>query len=491
LTAIGGLVTALVAVPLLATPAEAYTASGTIVHPLPAGNGSTDAEFNLKCPTMPLSQGVNGWVFDLPSSVATAGTVVGLLGSDSQNLHDIVTYVYKSDCTYSRVENGPGKDLYVTLQAGDKYLSVFTANGVNVRVDLVAPATPPSTPNDPLFTQNGESDLFLSGQWNMRKVNAPAAWNVATGSGITVADIDTGLDLGHPDFSCTGKIKVLPGSDLVNNDSTPDDDNGHGTHTAGIIGACTNNGVGVVGAAPDATIMPIKVLDSAGSGTAATMHDAIHMATDNGAHVINMSIGFGIQGLPYTGGLTGWIGLLPEIDEAVSYAVSHGVVVVASAGNESSSLCDYPALALHAVCVGASDPNDLNSWYGNFPVKDDDQSTFGPGLLAPGGMGNIFFCDASSTEILSTYARSVDAAEGDCDTLPGYASLQGTSMAAPMVSGIAALVYQKLGGTRSAANAQKVIQALTGSAKDLYTPGYDPMSGYGRVDALAAVNYWP
>jgi subtilisin family serine protease len=187
----------------------------------------------------------------------------------------------------------------------------------------------------------------------------------------------------------------------------------------------------------------------------------------------------------------GWIGLLPEIDEAVTYAVNHGVVVVASAGNESSSLCDYPALSYNAVCVGSSDPNDLNAWYGNFPVKDDDQDLVGPGLLAPGGMGNIFFCDASATEIISTYARSVDTAEGDCDGLNGYASLQGTSMAAPMVSGIAALVYEKLGGVRSAANAQKVIQALTNSAKDLYTPGYDPMSGYGRVDALAAVNYWP
>ncbi len=332
--------------------------------------------------------------------------------------------------------------------------------------------------------------LFFAGQWNMRKVNAPAAWNVATGSGITVADIDSGLDLGHPDFSCTGKVNVVSGSDFVNNDSTPQDDNGHGTHTAGIIGACTNNGVGVVGAAPDATIMPLKVLDANGSGNATWMHDAIHKATDQGAHVINMSIGFGIQGLPYTGGLVGWVGLLPQIDEAVNYAVSHGVVVVASAGNETSGLCDYPALALHAVCVGASDPLDLNSWYGNFPVKDDDQDLVGPGLLAPGGRG-IPDCGFSSSEILSTYDRTVDAAEGDCDGLAGYASIQGTSMAAPMVSGIAALVYEKLGGTRSTTNAQKVIEALTKSAVDLYTPGYDPMSGYGRVDALAAVNYWP
>jgi subtilisin family serine protease len=494
--AVGGLVAATVLVPF-ATSASAYTATGSIVHAAPIGNGTTDLEFALKCPAMPLTQGVNGYVFDLPSTVATAGTVVGLTGSDAQNLYDISAYVYKSDCTYSRVENGPAKDLYVTLAAGDKYLSVFTTNGANVSVTLTAPATPPagSGPNDPLYNQAGPDNLFTAGQWNMRKVRAEQAWQVATGSGITVADLDTGLDLGHPDFACTGKVTIVPGADPAGGTSSPDDDNGHGTHTAGIIGACTNNGVGVAGIAPDATLMPIKVLSAAGGGTADTLATAIRTATDQGAHVINMSLGFGIHDplvgltIPYTGTADGLAGLLAQITSAVSYATSHGVVVVAAAGNESASLCGYPAFAAKVVCVGSSDPRDLNSYFGNFPVKVDG-GALGAGLLAPGGTGTPF-CDLSSQEIISTYDRAVDAAAGDCDTLPGYSSLAGTSMATPLVSGAAALVYGKLGGVRSTANAAKVIEALTKGSVDLYTPGYDPMSGYGRLDALKAVTYWP
>jgi subtilisin family serine protease len=498
--AVGGFLTAVAAVPMLATPAHAYAASGTITHPLPAGNGSTDLEFSLTCPTAPSTQGVNGWVFALPASVQVAGTVVGLTGSDAQGLHDLVTYVYKDDCSYSRVVSDSGsKDLYVTLEAGDAYLSVFTANGVNTTVDLAAPATPPSTgyPNDPLYLQAGADDLFFSGQWNMRKVNAVPAWSTATGSGIKVAVLDTGLDLGHPDFDCTNKVELLPNGDSdpdPDSSTVPEDDDGHGTHTAGIIGACANNGVGVVGIAPDSTLMPIQILSA--TSTAATLATGIRTAADAGAHVINMSIGFAVHdpaaglAVPGSGTAASFIGSFAAIDDAITYAQSKGVVVVAAAGNESTAVCGYPAIALHVVCVGSSDPRDLNAWYGNFPVKDDDNDLFGAGLLAPGGTG-VLLCDSSATEIISTYDRSADAAEGDCDTLPGYASIQGTSMASPLVAGAAALVYQHLGGTRSAANAAKVVEAITASAKDLYTPGWDPMSGSGRLDALAAVNYWP
>jgi serine protease len=476
----------------------AYAATGTITAPAPAGNGTTDLEFSLTCPTAPASQGANGWVFTLPPSAAVAGNVVGLVGHDAQGLHDLSAYVYKSDCTYSRVESGAGADLYVTLQAGDTYLSVFTANGANVTVDLVTPATPPSGsgPNDPLFNQNGAGDLFLAGQWNMRKVHAPEAWAEATGSGIKVAVLDTGLDLGHPDFNCPGKVTVVPGADPDNDSSTsPEDDEGHGTHVAGIIGACANNGIGVVGAAPGSTLMPIQVLSATADAT--TLETAIDTAVAQGAHVINMSLSFNVavpvagNSVPGSGSALGFIGSLPGIRRAIEDAVAAGVVVVAAAGNESTPLCGYPALEWNVVCVGASDPRDLNSWYGNFPVKDDDSDLTGPAVLAPGGTGALVLCDYSASEILSTYDRDADAAEGDCDTLPGYAAIQGTSMAAPLVSGIAALVYEDLGGTRSPANAAKVVEALTESAVDLYTPGYDPMSGSGRVDALAAVNYWP
>ena len=505
LAAAGGLAAATILVPVTAGTALAYSATGTIKAPAPIGNHSTDLEFSLRtCPNMPLTQGVNGWVFALPAP-ASAGDTVSVHGADSTGLYDLAAYVYKSNCDYDRVETA-GKNLSLTLAANDQFISVFTTNGADVTVTLNSPAITlgggGTGPNDPLFAQDGEGDMFFAGQWGLRKIQAPQAWaqyingsttTKATGSGIKVAVLDTGLDLDHPDFQCSGKVNVRPNADLdPDSSSSPDDDNGHGTHTAGIIGACTNNNVGVAGVAPGSQLLPYQVLSA--TATDITLADSIKDATDEGAHVINMSLSFGIApgglvSVPGSGSALGWLGGLPEVRDAIDYAVAAGVVVVASAGNDSFPICSYPALEWNVVCVGSSDPRDVNSWYGSFPVKDDDSDLTGPGLLAPGGTGTLL-CDWSSEEIISTYDEDVDAAEGNCDGLSGYASIQGTSMAAPHVAGVAALVYQDIGSSRSLANANKVVEALTRSAVDLYTPGYDPQSGYGRVDALRAVNYW-
>ena len=480
IAALGGLAVSLLA-PV--APASAYTASGTIVKVSPGGLGVTDTEFALTCPNAPASQGVDGWVFTLPAAAA-AGDTVSVTGS-SDAPFSLAAYVYKADCTYDRAETAGLSN--VTLEAGDRFLSVYVYLGVgNVTVTLTSPAPATAYPNDPLYLQAGEGDLFTSGQWNMRKVGAVDAWNVATGSGIKVAVLDSGLDLTHPDFSCTGKIEVVTDSDPVDGDSTPEDGNGHGTHTAGIVGACADNGVGVIGIAKDATIMPIRVLDNTGSGTAEQLVDGIYTAVDAGAHVINMSVGFSLGGVPGSGGALGYgAKFWPEIDAAIKYAVDNGVVVVASAGNDGSPICGYPGIAINVICVGATDPMDQKAAYSAFPTK------LGPGMVAPGGRGALVFCDFSSSEILSTYDRDADTAEDDCDGLYGYASIQGTSMASPLVAGAAALVYDKVGGIRSTTNQSKVYNALLLSAKDLYAPGYDPVAGYGRLDALAAVNYWP
>jgi serine protease len=499
-----------------ATP---YTATGTLQH-ASTGIGVTDTEFVTSCPSMPATQGQDGWVFDLPANIVVAGAHVAVAGAPATYV--LAAYLYDGSCLNTRSLNGTAGAFATDLASGERYVSVYTTTVGLSAVGLTLTVTPPDTasptptatasgspspsptatpvtrgtyplvPSDPLFLQDGST--ITGGQWGMRTIHAPEAWQEAraTGAGIKVAVIDSGLDLTHEDFACPGKVEIVPDADPDpdGNDLPVDDEEGHGTHVAGIIGACTNNGIGVVGVAPDSTIMPIQGLSSHVTDTVGTVARAIDTAVANGAHVVNMSIGFGATGQVGTAAFLTSTSYAP-IDAAIERAVAAGVVVVAAAGNDTSPLCGYPAISEDVICVGSSDRRDVNSWFGNFPVKTDDSDTVGPALLAPGGVGEPFFCDFSAQDIISTYAVSVDRSEGDCDGLEGYATIEGTSMASPHVAGVAALVYDRIGGVRSGDNGRKVVAALLGSAADLYGPGYDPASGYGRVDALAAVRYYP
>jgi subtilisin family serine protease len=309
--------------------------------------------------------------------------------------------------------------------------------------------------NDPLFPR----------QWGLTQINAPQAWaRGVKGAGATIAVVDTGVDLNHPDL----KSKLVSGADLVAAGGDcppgPQDENGHGTHVAGIAGAATNNGIGVAGTAPDAKIMPVRVLDADGSGTTDDVAAGIRYAADHGAQVVSMSLGE----LP----------VVSQIDpsnqalaDAIQYAWDRGSLVVAAAGNESFPLCDSPAFQNHAVCVGATDQRRLPSFYSNFP--NNQQMV---GVRAPGGAGTPF-CE-NDEDIWSTiWPGSADDCQ-DSAELNGYDTLAGTSMATPFVSGVAALLYGQ-GLTN-----QQIVDKLEQTSSNHGT--YDPVMGYGIVDADAA-----
>ena len=346
-----------------------------------------------------------------------------------------------------------------------KFLVIFCFVGIFAGLPRAASGSPP---NDP----------YVADQWALGKINAAEAWDRpnASGAGINVAVIDSGLDTTHPDLQCPGKTLVVEGSDVVRDGEGVQDVRGHGTHVSGIIGACSNNSIGIAGVAPAVTLLPFQVIGRNGAASWDHVATAITRATDAGAHVINLS-------LSPTIGPTSYVpNAFASVDQAIAYATGRGALVVAAAGNNSLPLCEYPALARDVICVGATDARDLKAWNSSFPMKLDGTAV-GPSLVAPGG-SEVVFCDIHSEGILSLYPEDLD----DCDDRLGYRVRNGTSMAAAHVSGAAALLYERAGGSRTFSAAGDVTRALLDGAADLGPTGFDPAFGSGRLDALASVD---
>ena len=274
-------------------------------------------------------------------------------------------------------------------------------------------------------------------------VQADQAHSTATGAGAVVAVVDSGVMAGHPDLQ--GRLRA--GYDFVENDATPQDENGHGTHVSGIVAANTDNDIGVASVAPGATILPVRVLDADGGGDSTTVAKGIDWAVDQGAQVINLSLG---PDVPLTGSD-------PVFDATIDRALDRGVIVVAAAGNSGLPACDQPSGQGRLLCVGAVDKRRDRSYFSNFGN--------GLGLVAPGGSGLPF----QDEDVLSTYNDG------------GYQEIAGTSQATPHVAGVAALLVSK--GVRG----QAAVDRILATADDAGPAGPDPQFGAGIVDARRAV----
>jgi type VII secretion-associated serine protease mycosin len=285
-----------------------------------------------------------------------------------------------------------------------------------------------AAPNDPYYAEGK--------QWGLEQIKVEQAWGVTTGNDAIIAILDTGVASDHPDLAG----KLVRGYDFVNNDSNPYDDVGHGTYTAGIAGAASNNGVGVAGVSWGARIMPVKVLNAQGVGSDAMIAQGIRWAVDNGARVINASFGGNLD--------------TQLMRDAVRYAYDHNVLIVAAAGNTPDGKPKYPAAFDTVLAVGSTGRNDTYSGFSSWGAFVD--------VTAPG------------VDIASTSWRA--------GTLE-YASGSGTSASCPFVSGLAQLVWS----ANPALTVEQVKRIIEDSSDDLGDVGFDEHYGYGRVNALRAV----
>ena len=371
-------------------------------------------------------------------------------------------------------------------------------------------ANPPSS---------GQHDTFFNLQWGSQAIDVAGAWNAGyRGAGATVAVLDAGVSCLHPDIApnllLSQSVSFVAGEGvchpLINGFN-------HGTHVAGII-AAPDNGIGTIGVAPDAKILAVKVLSDAGSGDFGAIIQGIVYAADHGADVINMSLGVH-GGLPVNGkGANDVSELVNATKRAVAYARAHNALTVVSSGNDAQDLD-------HSSGVKICDTDGSNCYVANIKAFPAEL----PGALSISATAPIGWAKAPTSTFLDNLASYSDygssaidfSAPGGDSAYPGnenctvagitnpcwvfdlvfapggysvsssgvrasYSWAAGTSMAAPHVSGVAALIIGKHGGSMAPSEVERILRA---SSDDLGKPGNDPAYGAGRVNAARAVQY--
>lgn len=402
-----------------------------------------------------------------------------------------------------------------------------------------------AVPNDHFFSTASSWTQSYDDMWALKIIHAPEAWDYVQGEGVTVAVLDTGLDYTHPDIASNvwsntseiagngidddhnGYIDDYRGWDFTTcaesselgctkekpQDNDPLDGNGHGTHVSGTIAAVANNGIGIAGVAPKSKIMPLKVLSDGGSGSLIDIAEAVIYAADNGADVLNASLG--------------GPGDSELLRLAFNYAADRGVISVVAAGNEDADIqLSTPASIESVIAVSSTDENDLKSNFSNFSRAP----VYGPktpiqvAVAAPGGGSGNMSSDKTGkhifNNILSLRAKGTDMYEGAANYTAGsfaisdgltpggyqYYRSRGTSMASPHAAGVSALIVSKYladhpGASRSNAAVRKMIhddgiERLKGTTDALapQTETYQGQAVYigtGRINALKAVTANP
>ncbi|MCB0919759.1 MAG: S8 family serine peptidase [Actinobacteria bacterium] len=347
----------------------------------------------------------------------------------------------KEPATIVTVTDGGDKPVIRTYQAQGKQAAKSLVEKAQGRDDLLAvtvdhryrlkdPEPSRNAAEDGSGAADTVNDPRRDEQWALDRLQAESVWDTTKGAGVTVAVLDTGVDPSHADIPDS----VVAGPDFTGEGDSLDDGYGHGTHVAGSIAALTDNSTGIAGFQPDVELMSVKVLDSWGSGYWSWLASGIIGATDLGADVLNMSLGGSSQD--------------PAVGVAVEYARSQGVTLVAAAGNDGDwASASYPAAFPGVVGVGATD-------------SSDDIAPFS-------SRGDWVDVSAPGADILST--------------VPGnrYESWNGTSMATPHVSALAAALI--------AAGAQQPTRIMTGTAEDLGDPGRDDDFGHGLINPITAL----
>lgn len=305
-------------------------------------------------------------------------------------------------------------------------------------------------------------DPAFGSQWNLERIRAPEAWASSTGSGVPIAIVDTGVDLAHEDLA----RNVVAHTSCIGSRGDPSrcggsgqDDHGHGTHVAGIAAAAKDNGKGVAGVAPDAGLIVVKAVGAGGAATTEDVNAGIRWAVDQGARVVNLSLGGNFL-------ITSLFG--SSLEDGIRYAWSRGAVPVLAAGNTnllglgSSQYGDLPA-----IVVGATGPDDRVARYSS-PLGNARWA-----IMAPGGEGE----GNTANDVYSTWWR-----RGQRDQ---YRALAGTSMATPHVAGAVAVLMA------SGATAEEAVARVLATADPTVPCGANSPTCRGRLDVAAAVSGEP